>query len=403
MSNFVLARASSLNLGTAALATVLAGGLGAAWLSAGPLTPPTGPVAGTYKTLVEVEPRIAINETNTPGDADSLYRISQPGSYYLTGNIQGVAGKHGIEIGAPNVTIDLNGFDVVGTGPGSLVGVRGGPFGLGGVVKNGSVRGWGNSGIDLQQLDGCRVEGVLVEVNGATGLRTGTGSVILNCVARANTGHGFDSGDRSTIAHCSSGNNATSGFSINEGTTISSCSSSGNFGHGFTATNGATMSHCVATSNTLSGFDALNGCSIASCVATLNKANGIIVNNSSTVLDCSTSSNTLDGIFGLNHCVIRGNTSSSNGLSSGSGAGIHVGGSDNRIEGNTCTLSDRGIDVDLAGNLILRNSCASNTLNWDVAATNHLLVVSASVAPAVVGNSGGTSPAGADPNANITH
>jgi len=67
-----------------------------AW--AGPLDPPAGPVTSTYKTLTEVEPRTAINTTNTPGDADSLFKITQPGSYYLTGNITGVAAKHGIEI-----------------------------------------------------------------------------------------------------------------------------------------------------------------------------------------------------------------------------------------------------------------------------------------------------------------
>src|SRR5437762_13979859 len=87
--------------------------------SAGNLNPPAGPVTPTMKTLTEVEPRIAINATNTPGDSDSLFKITQPGSYYLTGNITGVAGKHGIEIAASGVTLDLNGFDLLGA-PSSL-------------------------------------------------------------------------------------------------------------------------------------------------------------------------------------------------------------------------------------------------------------------------------------------
>jgi len=61
------------------------------WVNAGDLNPPPGPVASTMKTLSEVEPRIAVNSINTPGDADSLFKITQPGSYYLTGNITGVA------------------------------------------------------------------------------------------------------------------------------------------------------------------------------------------------------------------------------------------------------------------------------------------------------------------------
>jgi len=73
------------------LAVVVAATGGTA--SAGDLNPPPGPVAPTMKSLSEVEPRIAINATNTPGDADSLFKITQPGSYYLTGNITGVAGK----------------------------------------------------------------------------------------------------------------------------------------------------------------------------------------------------------------------------------------------------------------------------------------------------------------------
>src|SRR5438034_11001068 len=89
--------------------------LAVSWLGfAGSLTPPAGPITGTMKSITEVEPRIAINATNTPGDTNSLFKITQPGSYYLTGNIAGVASKHGIEIVASGVTLDLNGFDLVG-------------------------------------------------------------------------------------------------------------------------------------------------------------------------------------------------------------------------------------------------------------------------------------------------
>ena len=69
-------------LAIAALAAMLA-----TIVLAGPLTPPAGPVAPTPGP----EPRIPINATNTPGDADSLFRITQPGSYYLTGNLLGAS------------------------------------------------------------------------------------------------------------------------------------------------------------------------------------------------------------------------------------------------------------------------------------------------------------------------
>ncbi len=91
-------------------------------LYAGPLDPPPGPISSTGKTLIEIEPRIAINATNTPGDASSLFTITQPGSYYLTGNLTGVAGRVGIWVNAPNVTIDLAGFQMLGV-PGASVGI----------------------------------------------------------------------------------------------------------------------------------------------------------------------------------------------------------------------------------------------------------------------------------------
>lgn len=116
---------------------------------AGPLNPPPGPITSTMKTLSEVEPRIAINATNTPGDTFAVFKITQPGSYYLTGNISGVTGKYGIEITVSGVTIDLNGFEATGV-PGSLAGVATTVNALRNIsVKNGSVRNWSGAGVDL--------------------------------------------------------------------------------------------------------------------------------------------------------------------------------------------------------------------------------------------------------------
>jgi hypothetical protein len=92
---------------------------------AGDLNPPAGAVAPTMKTLQQVEPRIPLSATTTPGDADSLFRITQPGSYYLTGNVSVPANFNGIEVGASGfVTIDLSGFAIIGNA-GSLYAIRG--------------------------------------------------------------------------------------------------------------------------------------------------------------------------------------------------------------------------------------------------------------------------------------
>jgi hypothetical protein len=123
----------------AMMSVSLVGLLAAALVVAGPLNPPGGAVSSTYKTLSEVEPRIAINSTNTPGGAGETYLISQPGSYYLTGNITMTSGKHAVAVSSADVTIDLNGYTIAGVS-GASYGVVG-YSGVGRiVVRNGSFR-----------------------------------------------------------------------------------------------------------------------------------------------------------------------------------------------------------------------------------------------------------------------
>jgi len=70
---------------------------------------PTSPPGSTMKTLDEVEPRIPIGIDTTPGDANSSYKITSPGSYYLTGNVTSNF-KHAILIDSDDVTVDLMGY-----------------------------------------------------------------------------------------------------------------------------------------------------------------------------------------------------------------------------------------------------------------------------------------------------
>src|SRR5450631_2260337 len=123
----------------------------------GALTPP-GPPAPTMKSLDQVASTgIAINAANTPGDGADLYVISSPGAYYLTGNVNGVSGKNGILIKATNVTLDMNGFALLGVG-GSLVAITDGGVNHGNAsIRRGSILGWGGNGIDLSHSFGSLV------------------------------------------------------------------------------------------------------------------------------------------------------------------------------------------------------------------------------------------------------
>ena len=91
------------------LAFLSVAAVGATALAGGPLTPP-GPPTPTPGP----EPRTPINDL--PGNALAQHVISEPGSYYLSGNIQGEGGgKHGVLITTPGpVVIDGMGFRLVG-------------------------------------------------------------------------------------------------------------------------------------------------------------------------------------------------------------------------------------------------------------------------------------------------
>ncbi len=216
------------------------------WLAnAGDLNPPTGPITPTMKTLDEVEPRIAINATNTPGDADSLFKITQPGSYYLTGNITGVVGKHGVEIVASGVTLDLNGFDLVGVAAmGAFDGVSHTVGGLTNIaVVNGSVRNWGDEGVDLGTIGAvnCRVANVLASGNAGNGMSTGNASAVSNCSASENTGNGISAGFGGTVTNCSAYQNTGNGISTSTGCTVSNCSAFSNTLNGISVANGGEL------------------------------------------------------------------------------------------------------------------------------------------------------------------
>lgn len=394
---------------------------------AGPLEPPVGPVAPSMKTLDEVEPRIAVNAINTPGDADSLFRITQSGSYYLTGNISGVAGKHGIELAASGITLDLNGFTLKGV-PGSLDGVSVQSFdGQGVAIRNGSIRSWGDSGIEFENLAGHPSAGTISDIdaslNTGAGIITSSNARVERCTANENTGTGISVIAHCVIVDCVATLNDTDGITTNTGCTVSGSTASNNIGRGFSLGIGSTITGCVsdgnttgfrsqastylncnATNNNSDGFELLEGNTLRGCLAYRNAGNGFLASSANAIIDCSATSNELDGISVATNSVLRGNKCHQNGTSN-SNAGIRATGADNRIEDNHCTDNRRGFAIVSGENFVARNTCSGSTIvNWDVAAGNACLIISATPTPgAVFGDSGGTSPGSTNPNANYTY
>jgi parallel beta-helix repeat protein len=454
-ANFVSGRSRMLNL-------VIAGGSLAAigWsltLAQGPLTPPPGAPAPTMKALWQIEPRSEVNSTNTPGDADSLYRISQPGSYYLTSSLLGVSGKHGIEIAANAVTLDLGGFVLTGV-TGSLSGIFVSTPLEHLTVRNGSVRAWIQYGIDARDCSSGHFEDLRVSGNHSNGLSAGNDAIVTRCSARSNTSRGIDLGAACTATACSVFSNGFFGLLGGEGTILSLCTADSNTNIGLVVGDNSSVSDCLAQNGTSTGiatgnFSSItncaagnnasvgilagnpfsfsvtgNGCSVTNCTASSNQDDGIQAAPGTTLDNCASDLNKRDGFHVFSGCAIRHcsarsngrngincdeqsqvleNNCAENGTNPGGGAGIYVGsGQGSRVDGNAVVGNTRGIEVVTDRNLIVRNSCRTNNgHNYVIAAANRLaqIIIPAANAAAVDGDSAGPGFTSTDPWANFSY
>ncbi len=291
---------AKLNFGAVVvLVLVVAGGLArGAW--GGPLDPPAAP-GSTMKTLEQVEPRTPISSLP--------YTISQPGSYYLTGDLTGVSGQPGISVAASDVTIDLNGFTLIGV-PGSTDGIfaAAGPNRI--AVLNGRVRNWGVHGVNLQHAHDGRFERLQVSDNASVGIYAGSGSIISDCTAHHN------------------------GYGI------------------FVTAEASTM----------------GGGIVRNCVVSYNTSDGIVVTDGVLVKDNESKANALAGI----HVIGTRNRIESNNVTDNRsydpelgyrGWGIKVDGTNNFIANNSATFNQWNFDI-VAGNVVGAVEAGMATKPW---------------------------------------
>ncbi len=390
---------------------------------AGTLTPPAAP-APTGKTLNEVEPRTPIPSNAVRGDADSVYKITQSGSYYLTENISGVSGRSGIEVAADNVTIDLMGFEIVGV-PGALSGITDALVVRSNIsVLNGTLRNWPESGVRLAATSGGRLIDLTARDNGEVGLWIGGRAVVNRCVVVNNGSDGLAAGAQSVITECTANGNADGGITtglacvvmqcsatfcsngiiLGDSGFISSCVSRNNEANGILSGNGSTTIDCRSNSNVQRGFLLGSNARIDQCASSGNLV-GIETLQWSMITNCLATSNQSHGIVTPTDCVIRDNMSRGNGTTDTAAAGIRTV-ADCRIEGNTCIDNPVGIRVISAGSFIVRNICSGNTLNWEFDANNVFGPIVDRRTPssaAVSGNFAPSSLESTDPNANFTY
>ena len=374
------ANRTALSLSALALAGV-AGGVLTSLLAAGPLNPPAGPVTSTYKTLTEVEPRIAINAANTPGAGASIYKITQPGSYYLTANVTGGAGRHGIEIAASGVTLDLMGFDLVGV-PGSLDGVTVTVAGVNIAVVNGSVRSWGGDGVDLATAIpiNTRVEQVHASGNTGTGILTSSGSTVSNCSASFNVASGIHTGNGGavtnssatgngvigistlggcTVTNCAGYKNSGNGIQVGVGCTVADSSSFDSGGQGISTGSRCTVSGCSSSANTGTGIDTSFDCVITECLASGNSGGGIATDVRCSIANCAASGNTGNGIS-----TLAGSTLTNCSADSNTGNGFNT--LSTSTISNCSAYSNQGDGINTSQGNVVTNCSVSNSAGYGI-------------------------------------
>ena len=285
---------------------------------AGSLEPP-GPPAPSMKPIDVVEPRAPISSLP--------FSISQSGSYYLTADLTASGGGNGITVigSATYVTIDLNGFSLIGAGDPNTVGITIN-FQANATVRNGTVRGWAN-GIVSNGGPIVKMIDVTSMNNAHHGFALYGGGEVLNSVAMGNGEVGIYVFGSAIIRNSQAIQNAWTGIWVQQNGLVENCLSEGNGSGGPTYDN---------------QFRA-----------------GITTQFASKVVGCRVHSNAGDGIYlgDQNHAI--GNDATMNGqsgISSEFGRG-------NRIEANQL-WSNSGYGISLLSNLnlLLRNTAKGNTL-----------------------------------------
>ncbi len=334
--------------------------------------------------LAASDPRIPINALNTPGDAGSVFRITQPGSYYLEGNLVGEPGKHGIQVEASQVTLDLMGFSLLGgNGSSSALFAQGVPL-SGVTIRRGFIRDWGQDGISFAERADVRVEDVTVAEVGRYGILVGNRAAVERCTVTAATEAGIVTREASRVVGCTvSLFGAQSGIQVGGRSQVVDCSVESGASIGiFLFGNGASAIDCTVF-GVLEGIRSAGPATVAGCrIAGTHFAGvwissgtvrdtsasdcgsyGIRVGGGSQVLRNSVVAVGLDGIY-----VESGARVEENDVRGSGSAGIRVFGTGSFLVKNTLTANGASLvfpnSGNFAGPLVSTNSVNGRSDPW---------------------------------------
>lgn len=278
----------------------------------GSLTPPPGVPAPTMKTLDQIEARTPIPKTIGFPDPGPHYTISQPGSYYLTGNVEVFSG-HGIVITSSNVTLDLNGFALISKmeepAAGHAISLGNDVTGI--IIKNGTItggaartpgggnpwdaafvnKGWasGIQDVSANPAMGVQVSDVAIVSCRSAGISLSGSCQIHRVTATANGGTGI-SVKNANVSHSSATQNGGTGITVFTGT-VSHAFVMHNSNWGIYCTEGA-VANATAKANGSIGIETFSGV-VSECQSLGNFKSGIYV-GTGVAAHCVASGNSTD-------------------------------------------------------------------------------------------------------------
>jgi parallel beta-helix repeat protein len=245
--------------------------------------------------------------------------IDKPGSYVLTSNIVvSDPNAHGIDIRSNNVSINLNGFAIIGPGGGTGSGIFANNQNNISII-NGTVRDFAN-GINLQMTVESasynhQVKDMRVYSNSCYGIVAGVNSLVKDCTANNNNCTGIWA-RHSIITNSTANNNKTTGIDVSSASTVINCVANFNGVYGIFASS-STITNCTTHLNgsTTSGGRGIWAAwsVVTNCTANGNTDIGIAGNDRTTISNCAVIENGV-GITCLNDCRIVGNNVRNNGL-----------------------------------------------------------------------------------------
>lgn len=366
---------------------------------AGPLAPPPGAPASTGKTTQEIFDRVAAADdalwnriARTPqgmaepripvqslaGSTTSMHLISQPGSYYLTGNISVDPGKYGIIIASSDVVIDLNGYTIDGNNLASTrgIGATFDRFNL--AVRNGSVVNMAGEGVHLGNAPSSLVENIMVRKTGGVGVVLGQHNVGRNIVVHEAGATGISLGDRTTLTDSIANKSVGSGIGTSGDALIERCTAYFNGNHGFILGSSTTVMGSRAAFNTVTGFTTTSpNVSISGSMAYQNGDDGFrLANENHRIDNCVARGNAADGFQVGGTTFITNSTASANGVGASvtDGAGFRLAGNANRVDNCMANGNDVGLIIPsgVGGNMVVRTSFTFNPTRYTASPGNNV-------------------------------